>query len=466
MATTIPYKDKDGNIISYQIQVFRGRDSTGKKLKPYTTSWKIPDTFKSEKAIKKALEKAVGEFEAECKKGNISAEKGITLSEYCRRYIKLKGSNKKKSVAFYYSLLPRIDAEIGYIKLNQLTADDLDSFYLKLKDEDVRLDKKAIAKEALITERHKRGLTMKTISDIAGLSPATVSLTLKKHKVNPETAEKIAAALNKKTSDLFDFVTPGEKQGLSEKTINHYHTFLHSVLQMAYKKSAVTINVADQATPPVVNRMEAEFFEIEEIIKIREALDKYPLKYRVMICLLADTGIRRGELFGIRESVIDFEYQEILIDRNIQWVKEVGLFADTPKGRKPRTIKISDEMTSLLKFYLKEQKKLKLMMGIPDFNPEGYLFIQDNGSVMNPSSLNLWMKKFETAENLPHIYPHKFRHSQASILFASGIDVVTISGRLGHAQSSTTSNIYGHVMKKADKKASDAIANALYRNKA
>lgn len=465
MATTIPYKDKDGNIVSYQIQVFRGRDSSGKKLKPYTTSWKVPETYKSEKAIQKALEKAVGEFETECKKGNISVNKS-TLSEYCRHYIELKGSNKKKSVAFYNSLLPRIDTEIGYIKLSQLTASHLDTFYLKMQNGDMRLDKKAVAKDSLVIARNKRGLTMKAISDMANLSPATVSLAMKKHNINLETAEKIAVVLEKKVTDLFDIVTLGDSKGLSTKTINHYHTFLHSVLQVAYKKGAVTKNVAERATPPSVNKKEAEFFEIEEIIQIREALEKYPLKYRVMICLLADTGIRRGELFGIRKSVINFEHQEILIDRNIQWVKEDGLFADSPKGKESRLISISSEMALLLKHYIKEQNKAKLMMGIPDFNPEGYLFIQDNGSVMNPSSLNLWMKKFETAEKLPHIYPHKFRHSQASILFSSGIDVVTVSGRLGHAQSSTTSNIYGHVMKKADKNASDAIANALYRNKA
>lgn len=465
MATTIPYKDKGGNIVSYQIQVFRGRDSSGKKLKPFTTSWKVPETFKSEKAIQKALEKAVGEFETECRKGNMSVDKS-TLSEYCRHYIKLKGANKKKSVAFYNSLLPRIDAEIGYIKLTQLTASDLDSFYLKMQNENVRLDKKAIAKDSLKLVHNKQRLTIKALSDMAGLSPATVSLALKGHKVNPETAEKISASLHCKVSELFDFITLGNSSGLSAKTINHYHTFLHSVLQAAYKKGAVTANVADRATPPAVSKKEAEFLEIEEIIRIREALNKYPLKYRVMICLLADTGIRRGELFGIRESVIHFKSQEILIDRNIQWVKDSGLFADSPKGKESRVISISDEMAALLKFYLKEQKKAKLMMGIPDYNPEGYLFIQDNGSVMNPSSLNLWIKKFENAENLPHIYPHKFRHSQASILFSSGIDVVTVSGRLGHAQASTTSNIYGHVMKQADKKASDAIANALYRNNA
>ena len=60
MATAVPYKDKDGRIVSYQIQVFRGRDSSGKKLKPYLESWKVPETYKSEKAIKKALEKEMG----------------------------------------------------------------------------------------------------------------------------------------------------------------------------------------------------------------------------------------------------------------------------------------------------------------------------------------------------------------------------------------------------------------------
>ena len=95
MATAVPYKDKDGRIVSYQIQVFRGRDSAGKKLKPYTESWKVPETYKSEKAIKKALEKAMGEFEARCKEGKISVDTS-TLSEYCRRYIELKRGNKKK----------------------------------------------------------------------------------------------------------------------------------------------------------------------------------------------------------------------------------------------------------------------------------------------------------------------------------------------------------------------------------
>lgn len=105
------------------------------------------------------------------------------------------------------------------------------------------------------------------------------------------------------------------------------------------------------------------------------------------------------------------------------------------------------------------------MLGDSDYNKDGYLFIQENGTVMHPSTLNHWVKGFETRHNLPHVYPHKFRHSQAIILYASNVDIVTISKRLGHKQVSTTQNIYAHLMKGSDRKASDAIADALYNEK-
>jgi len=461
MATAVPYKDKDGRIVSYQIQVFRGRDASGKKLKPYTESWKVPETYKSEKAIKKALEKEMGAFEAKCKEGRVSAENS-TLSEYCRRYIELKSGNKKKSVAFYNSLLPRIDAEIGSIRLDKLKPKHLDDFYIKLQKPESRKDAKAVARDQLLAERNRQKLTNKALAEAAGICTNTVTLALNKHHLNIETARKLSSALGKDLPELFDIISPGGENGLSAKTIHHYHAFLHSVLEMARTKENLAFNAASAATPPAIAHKEAEFFEIEEIVQIRQALERYPMKYRVMICLLADTGIRRGELFGIRWSVISFERNEILINRNIQRVKNLGLFADTPKGRRSRTIHISDEMASLLQEYKAYQEKELEYIEIPDYNKEGYLFIQENGTVMDPNSLNIWTKKFETAEGLPHVYPHKFRHSQACILLYSGIDVVTVAARLGHNQTSTTTDIYGHVLQKADRHASDMIAQALY----
>ena len=466
MATVVPHKNKEGKIVSYQIQVFRGRDASGKKLKPYTMSWKVPETYKTKKSIQKALEKAVGEFETSCKRGEVTTDKR-TLEDYARYFIQMsQRDSKRKSVDFYNSLMPRISVDLGHIRLSGLTAEHLNKFYLKLQTEDVRKDKKAIAKDMLLKIKKERKLTNVRLQAMTNLSGNTIKIACQQKRVALETAVKIAAALVMNMDSLFDIVTHDGQKGLSAKSINHYHTFIHAVLQQAKREGVVRDNVADMALPPRVKKKEAEFFEIDEIIAIREALDHEPLKYRIMIYLLTDTGIRRGELFGIRWKSVDFKNNTICIENNIQWSKGKGLYADTTKGGKARTVSIAPEIVKELKAYKAEQNKWKLSIGDADYNKDGYLFIQENGTVMNPSSLNLWMRGFKKRNKLPHIYPHKFRHSQASILYASGVDVVTISNRLGHKQVSTTQNIYAHIMKDSDRKASDAIAAALYRNNA
>ncbi len=100
---------------------------------------------------------------------------------------------------------------------------------------------------------------------------------------------------------------------------------------------------------------------------------------------------------------------------------------------------------------------------------------------MHPDSLTDYCTKFEKRYNkiikeenksrgkndklklLPHINPHAFRHTQASLLFFNGSDPITISKRLGHAKVSTTTDIYSHIMQKADESASDTLANMFYK---
>ena len=75
---------------------------------------------------------------------------------------------------------------------------------------------------------------------------------------------------------------------------------------------------------------------------------------------------------------------------------------------------------------------------------------------MHPDSVTDWLGKFSQRHNLPHINPHAFRHTM------SGVDSVSISQRLGHAQVSTTANIYAHVMEHADQKNADILANVFF----
>ncbi len=466
MARVRPIKNKNKEIISYEIRVFRGKDANGKELKPYTTTWKIPSTYKSEKAIQTALQKEVGRFETECHQGSISIDKR-TFREYAEYFMQMKERDcKSQSITFYNSLLPRIYEKIGIIKISSLTTEHLNRFYMKLDAPEVRRDKKAIAKKQLLDLKKELHITHAKLETLAGLSDNTIRLACQQKKVALTTADKISKVFDKKTSELFDIVVGGNGKGLSEKYIMHYHNLIHDILELAFTEGVICKNVANIAKPPKVKRHEAEYFEIDEILDIRNALDKAPLKYKIMLYLLIETGCRRGELIGIRWKSVNFKDNEIIIENNIQYNKEKGLFAETPKNSEVRTVSIAPEIMQVLKNYKKIQKQYQLALGISDYNSEGYLFIQDCGIPMNPSSLNHWMANFEKKNNLPHIYPHKFRHSQASILYASNVDIVTISKRLGHKQVSTTQNIYAHLMKESDRKASNAIANALYRKQA
>ncbi len=475
MANITPIKDKDGHIVSYRIRVYRGKDANGKQLKPFTKNWKVPDTYKSEKAIQKALEKVAGEFEATCKRGEVSIDRR-TFEEYANYYIQLcERDCKEKTFDFYSSLMPLIRAEIGSIRLNQLTPEHLNLFYLKLQNEDVKRDHKAIANDILLQLRKEQGTKSKTLVERTGLCDNTIRLAFKPMKIAVESAEKIAGYYGKSVNDLFVISTSGK--GLSAKTISHYHSFIHAVLEQAIKEGCVNRNVADQATPPKKLKHEAEFFEIKKILKIKAALDQEPIKYRIATYLLISTGIRRGELVGIRWKSIDFNNCTIRIENNVVYTKRKGLVANTPKNDECRTVNIAPELIPLLKAYKKQQRfeaslyfshiadDFQRQKAIKEYNPEGYLFIQENGTVMSPNTINEWMLTFSKKLEM-HIHPHKFRHSQASILYASGVDIVTISKRLGHKQVSTTQNIYAHMMEKSDKEASDKIADILFRNQA
>lgn len=312
-----------------------------------------------------------------------------------------------------------------------------------------------------------------TLIEKTGLCDNTIRLAFKPKKISIESAEKIASYFEKPVRDLFTISSSGK--GISPKYINHYHSFIHTVLEQAVKEGALNRNVANQATPPKNIKHEAEFFEIDEILKIKQALDKEPMKYRIATYLLINTGIRRGELIGIRWKSIDFNKCTIRIENNVVYTKNHGVVTTTPKNNECRTINIALELIPLLKLYKKQQHieasmkmsyiadNLQRQKAIKEYNPEGYLFIQESGKVMSPNSINEWMIELSKRLGM-HIHPHKFRHSQASILYATGVDIVTISKRLGHKQVSTTQNIYAHMMEKSDKDASDKIADVLFRN--
>ena len=81
------------------------------------------------------------------------------------------------------------------------------------------------------------------------------------------------------------------------------------------------------------------------------------------------------------------------------------------------------------------------------------------GKLMRPDSVTAWLSKFSKRHGLPHVNPHAFRHTMASMLYFNSVDSVSISKRLGHSKISTTTDIYAHVIAAADQQNADILAD-------
>ena len=414
MANIQERKNKEGKIISYSIRVHKGRDANGKQLKPYAMTFKVEPNW-SERKIQTELKKAVVLFEEQCKKGLIADNKQ-TFERYSNYVISLKERTgvKHRTIIRYKELLKRIIPAIGHFKLSELKPQHLNALYEQL------------AKEGL----------------------------------------------NKNTGKT-----------LSNKTILEHHRVIRTILAQAEKELLIPYNAAAKATPPKVEKKEANYLQIEDVENILFYLANEPLKQQAFVNLLIFTGFRRGEIMGLKWDKIDFKNNLITIDTNLLYSKERGIYEDTPKTEQSkRTISVPIQVMNILKAYRKEYNTKRLALG-SYWHDTNFVFVQENGKPMQPDTLTDYCYKFTKKYNqiiekenkyklksqqiklLPHINPHAFRHTQASMLILNGVDITTVSKRLGHAKTSTTADIYSHLMKKADESASNTLENILLNQK-
>ncbi|MDD4564646.1 MAG: tyrosine-type recombinase/integrase [Eubacteriales bacterium] len=119
-------------------------------------------------------------------------------------------------------------------------------------------------------------------------------------------------------------------------------------------------------------------------------------------------------------------------------------------------MKISEGMMKALKSYKIWQEEKKLGLG-DKWQDNGYLFTRWNGEPMRPDTVSDWFRKFVKMTDLPPISLHSLRHTSATLQIMNGIPVRTVSARLGHAKTSTTSNIYSHAIQSLDAKAAEVL---------
>ena len=256
-----------------------------------------------------------------------------------------------------------------------------------------------------------------------------------------------------------------ENAKLSGRTVKHYHELLSSIFRTAVEWNVITNNPVSRVRAPRTAKKAPQYYEEPQVIELLQLLEKAPLKYKTMIYMAIDTGLREGELTGLKWEDIKFEERHININKQRQYIHGYGVITKEPKTESGnRVITISEMLSGLLKALKSEQKLAQFSMG-SKWIDSGYVFVGDNGEPMHPHRPYKWFVNFLEKNNLPKITFHALRHTNASLLLAEGTDIVTLSGRLGHADKNVTLNVYSHLLKSKEKQASSKMDEFYSKNK-
>ena len=148
----------------------------------------------------------------------------------------------------------------------------------------------------------------------------------------------------------------------------------------------------------------------------------------------------------------------------VQYAKDRGIYEGTTKTENIRYIRLPEETMELLREYKSSQEELRIANGDRWYGDD-FVFTRDDGRPMHPDSITNWLDLFSKRRGLPHINPHAFRHTVASMLIADGLDMVTVSHQLGHTKVSTTDDYYAHVIEDERSKKSACVADIMLRTR-
>ena len=448
---------------TYRFIVSGGFDTNGKRI-THKKTWKPPEGMTA-RQIEKAVQRAAVDFERSIEQGYVADDRQ-TFAEYAAYVLDLKerDGTKAKTLDRYKELMIRINQAIGHLKLADVRPQHLNSFYKNLSEPGIREGGgSATAKIDLSAWLKANKKSRAGIAEAAGVAASTVSTAARGNPIQEAKAQAIAQAMGKKLGEVF--TVEQNMEPLADRTVLAYHRLISIILSQAEKEMLVPYNAAAKATPPKAAKKAPNYFQPETISEILKALEAEPLKWQLITHLLLVTGCRRGEIMGLKWEKVDFENSRVKIDRALIVSPSMGVYESTTKTSDVRYLTLPVETMQLLRQHKREQLRLQLANG-DRWIHTGYVFTQDNGDRMNPDSITAWLNDFSARNGLPHINPHAFRHTVASVLLANGTDIVTVAAQLGHASASTTENFYAHIIEENKAKASECIADVLLRKKA
>lgn len=239
-----------------------------------------------------------------------------------------------------------------------------------------------------------------------------------------------------------------------------YFRTLSAMFGVAVRWQIIDDNPCRRVKMPKSKQTGVKALQKSEFEMLLNKIDGYEKpKAVILIYLISLTGIREGEAAGLKWQDIDFENKVIHIEREVVYIPGNKDAQITPpkSANSTRDIFISDLLCDKLRAYKSMQEEDIKKLG-DNYKDEGFIITQSNGSPVHASSIRKWIKNACKHCEVPYVTVHGLRHTYASLLIASGMDVRTTASQLGHSSPSLTLNTYANPQNEAKRRAGDLIA--------
>jgi integrase len=252
------------------------------------------------------------------------------------------------------------------------------------------------------------------------------------------------------------------KGGLSPVSVMHQHRLLHRVFELAVKWRLVPNNPVDAAESPRVEPAERPILDDEGVRKLLAAAEGTWLYLPILLAIA--TGMRRGEVLGLRWQDVDLDGEVLRVQQAAQRTQETGLVFKDPKGRKKgkRNITLPDFIIPALRKEKARQAELRLSMG-PAWQVNDLVICQDDGTPRLPSYLSNTYTTLIKSLDLPRVTYHDLRHTSLSHLLKEGENILVVSERAGHANATITLKVYAHVLPEQHRESAARMARFMRR---
>ncbi|KAB2335110.1 site-specific integrase [Bacillus mesophilum] len=285
---------------------------------------------------------------------------------------------------------------------------------------------------------------------------------MQKHLIdeNPFSKKKLSVIT---TFDIDALYNQKIDEDYSTSYIRKIHQMLNQAFEQAKKWKKVLENPVSEASPPSLKKEEIKIWSFQEVHSfLANCQEEW---HKIVFHLALYTGMRRGEILGLKWSDINFDKKIISVNHSLAFVPGQGYKLSSLKTKNAkRKIPVSTQLAEMLSLHKQKQEEHRTLMD-GCYNEQELVICSHLGTTQDPQNVLRVMKRIIQTSGVPPIRFHDLRHTHASILISEGVDLVKVSKRLGHANAKITLEYYAHLMPNEDDQVADIFDQAMNRTK-